>query len=252
MLSTRLGLTGILLVVFAVNYVETMAETQMQLWRDLGYEMAYAFHHLEGDLTFLGHDGTSSLAVYGYSISYFFLYPMLALGVAIILGRRPAISPYRIFVLATAFDYLISLPFFIFFPIPERWAFPASGAMLLSDRWTAELIQALRPFSGLDNCFPSFHVSLTVVIIGVTYLGGCPYRNLVLGLGTTIILSTFVLGIHWVPDMIAGLAVGILSTFLGVALDERLTRGAAVGARPAHTVTFRSGGGYRSEPGKFA
>jgi membrane-associated phospholipid phosphatase len=33
----------------------------------------------------------------------------------------------------------------------------------------------------------------------------------VLALGLMVILSTFVLGIHWMADMTAGLAAGVLS-----------------------------------------
>jgi membrane-associated phospholipid phosphatase len=38
----------------------------------------------------------------------------------------------------------------------------------------------------------------------------------VLALGLTVILSTFVLGVHWVPDMLAGVAVGVLSVTLAM------------------------------------
>ena len=126
---------------------------------------------------------------------------------------------YRILCLAIAADYLLSLGFFLFFPVPERWAFPDSGAMLLSDRWSSAFIDLLRPISGVDNCFPSTHVSFTVVIILVGYLFQVRMRHTMLAMGTTIILSTFVLGIHWLPDIVAGVAVA----FLSVALARRMT-----------------------------
>ena len=126
---------------------------------------------------------------------------------------------YRVLCLSIAADYLLSLGFFVFFPVPERWAFSDSGAMLLSDRWSSGLIELLRPISGLDNCFPSTHVSFTVVIILVGYLFRVRMRHTILALGTTIILSTFVLGIHWLPDIVAGVAVA----FLSVALARRMT-----------------------------
>jgi membrane-associated phospholipid phosphatase len=91
--------------------------------------------------------------------------------------------------------------------------------MLLSDRWSSGLIELLRPISGLDNCFPSTHVSFTVVIILVGYLFRVRLRHTILALGMTTILSTFVLGIHWLPDILAGVAVA----FLSVALARRMT-----------------------------
>jgi membrane-associated phospholipid phosphatase len=40
-------------------------------------------------------------------------------------------------------------------------------------------------------------------------------------LGATIALSTFVLGVHWVPDMIAGGAVGLASLLLAWRIVRR-------------------------------
>jgi membrane-associated phospholipid phosphatase len=223
LLRTRAGLTGLVFVVFLANYVETLAETVLQrrygAGAALGHQIADAFHGLEGRLSFESHDVTNLLAVYGYSAAYFFLLPALGLGLACVLWRRTAIDGYRILCLAIAGNYLVSLGFFLFFPVPERWAFPDSGAMLLSDRWSSSLIEVLRPISGLDNSFPSTHVSLTVVIVLVAYLARVRLRHTTLALGLTIILSTFVLGIHWIPDMLAGTAVGVLS----VAAARRLT-----------------------------
>ena len=102
----------------------------------------------------------------------------------------------------------------------ERWTNADSGAMLLSDRWSSKLIEYVRPVSGLDNCFPSSHVSLTVIIILACYLFQVRFRTPILALGLTIILSTLVLGIHWLPDVIAGAAVGLLSVAVAVKLDK--------------------------------
>ena len=223
LLYRRSGLTGLLIAVFAVNLVETMAEMALRrrygTGSDLGNRIAYAFRALEGNLSFESHDVTNWVAVYGFSVSYFFLLPILGLGLLAVLWRRKAVQAYRVLCLSIAADYLLSLGFFVFFPVPERWAFPDSGATLLSDRWSSGLIELLRPISGLDNCFPSTHVSFTVVIILIGYLFRVRLRHTMLALGTTTILSTFVLGIHWLPDILAGVAVA----FLSVALARRMT-----------------------------
>ena len=223
LLYRRTGLTGLLVAVFVLNFVETTVETAMHrhygIGSELGSRIAYAFRSLEGNLSFESHDVTNWVAVYGYSASYFFLLPILGLGLLGALWRRQLVHGYRILCLAIAADYLLSLGFFLFFPVPERWAFPDSGAMLLSDRWSSAFIDLLRPISGVDNCFPSTHVSFTVVIILVGYLFQVRMRHTMLAMGTTIILSTFVLGIHWLPDIVAGVAVA----FLSVALARRMT-----------------------------
>jgi membrane-associated phospholipid phosphatase len=174
----------------------------------LGARIADAFSTVEGHISFESHDLSNWAAVYGYSISYFFVLPVLGFGLGAALWRQREVHGYRLFCLAITADYLMSVVFFLLFPVPERWAYPDSGAMLLSDRWSSTLIDFLRPISALDNCFPSTHVSFTVIIVFVAHLCQIRLRHTMTMLGSTIVLSTFVLGIHWIPDIVAGLAVG--------------------------------------------
>ena len=215
-LARRHRLSLLLLTVIAsVNYIETAIETALReshgFGVDLGFDLARAAHWFEGETKVEGYGSAGMAVVYGYSFAYFFALVGLVLGVAWALARMPGRRPFRVFAVAVAADYLISLPFFLFFPVPERWAYPDSGAVLLSDLWAPELIDLFRPFSGLDNCFPSFHVSLTVVVVGLAFLYKLRFRWCALWTGLLIILSTSVLGIHWLTDIAAGLATGIIA-----------------------------------------
>jgi serine/threonine protein kinase/membrane-associated phospholipid phosphatase len=224
---TKLKWTGLLGVVFLVNYVQTAFETccKRESTVDLGFDVATALHQIERYFQFVNHDLTNPVAVYGYSVSYFFLLPVLALMVAAFSWRK-SVRAYRGFVLGITAAYAISLPFFLLFPVIERWAFPDSGAIMLSDLWTSGLIEAIRPISALDNSFPSFHTSSSIVISLTCFAYSLPLRWMTLFLSWTIILATIALGIHWVPDLIAGLAVGVLAVVLGVRIqDHRLISG---------------------------
>jgi len=239
LLNSRLGLTLLLGVAVLFNWAETALETWVSTRLDgvpeLRHQVAYAVHWFEGFYRFDYHDVTNALATYGYSSAYFFVWPLLFILVGFALVRREDISAFRIFSFAALIDYAISLPFFILFPVPERWAYSESGAMLLSDRWSSQLIELVRPLSALDNCFPSFHVSLTVVMIVLSFLYRLRLRRSIAALGVTIVLSTFVLGIHWLADIIAGLAVGTLSVVLALRLNDRVGR-PAVATRQPFTV----------------
>ncbi len=227
-MASRTGPTLLLAATFVINWLETWAESRIAEASDLvprlRLEIAAAMHRLEGMISFQGHDNTNPVAIYGYSISYFFVLPLLGLVVAVALARRPTLSPYRVLALAVAATYAVSLPFYLLFPVPERWAYPDSGAVLLSDLWTTRLIETIRPISGIDNCFPSFHTSLTVVLVAVAFRYRMRLKWCVAALGGTVVLATFVLGIHWLPDVAAGIAAGIL----GIAVALRFERGLAI------------------------
>ena len=235
--------TLLLAVVFLINYVQTSVDaalTPSGLGADAGYPIADAFRWFERYLSFELHDTTSPVAAYGYSASYFVIFPVLCLYVAWALARHRDPRAYQAVSLAVAIDYAISVPFFLFFPVPERWSSPMTEAMLLSDKVSDKLIEYMRPLSGLDNCFPSFHVSLTVLVVTACFLFRVPLRKAALAFGATIVLSTFVLGVHWIPDMIAGFAVGIASMLLAWRIVRRGRSPFATGPRP-WTLGLRPG-----------
>jgi membrane-associated phospholipid phosphatase len=209
--------TLLLAAVFLLNLVETRLDnwlTPASLGKDAGYPITEAFRWFEGYLSFASHDATSDVAAYGYSFSYFFGLPLLCGFVIWHLAQHKDPHAYRALSLAVAINYAVSLPFFIFFPVPERWSFFESEAMLLSDKWSDRLIEAIRPISGLDNSFPSNHVSLIVLAATASLIFAVPFRKCTIPLAATVVLSTFVLGEHWLPDMLAGLALGIASMLL--------------------------------------
>jgi len=215
--------------VFAANFLETWSETRIEEKflrdSDIGARFASAFQAFEGWTTTFEFSNTfqfdtfaSRVILYSSSAAYFFLFPMLAVCVAIALARRTNPIYLRCFAYAIALNYLISLPFYLVYPIPERWAFPESNAILLSDHISSRLIEAFRPISALDNCFPSSHVSVTVLLILAAYTFQMQLKHFVLAIGLAVILSTYILGIHWLPDIIAGVAAGIVSWFVVIAI----------------------------------
>jgi DNA-binding SARP family transcriptional activator/membrane-associated phospholipid phosphatase len=225
-LRSRAGLAALLAAVFAINWIETSLETRFDgrvpSTGVLRLELARAAHWFEGHATFAGHEMANRAVVLGYTSAYFFIFPLLLLGVGIALVRRRDIRPFRVISLAAVINYAVCLPFFLFFPVPERWWYADAGAILLSDLWSDRLIDAIRPISGLDNSFPSVHVSLTVLAVLASFVFHLRLRWTVLYLGVAVVLATLVLGIHWLADVIAGAAAGVLSLAIALRLDGRL------------------------------
>jgi membrane-associated phospholipid phosphatase len=86
--------------------------------------------------------------------------------------------------------------------------------VLLSDLWSTRLIEAIRPISGIDNCFPSFHTSGTIALVLVWYRLGLRYRHAIACLGAAVVISTILLGIHWIADIVAGTGLAVFSLWL--------------------------------------
>jgi len=223
LLNSKNGLGLLLVALFAFNYAETQLEEQFKGDSTYlqGFQTAQAFQEMEGGALFKSQHLAPLWSVAGFSFSYFLLLPILLFAIAASLWKTPSIRPFRIFTFSLINNYILSLPFFIFFPVPERWAYPDSGAILLSDLLSTQLIEWLRPISGLDNCFPSIHVSFSMLVILISYHYSLKYRHSVFCLGLSIILSTFALGIHWGPDMIFGLVTSVLSFTLALNIDQR-------------------------------
>src|SRR4029453_2451681 len=72
--------TLLLATVFLANYVQTSADaalTPRSLGAEAGYPIADAFQWFERYLSFEQHDTASAIASYGYSASYFVIFPVL-------------------------------------------------------------------------------------------------------------------------------------------------------------------------------
>ncbi len=126
-----------------------------------------------------------------------------------------------------ALNYLLELPFYLFFPVREVFHYyrndlGSSGVRLLLDDIGEVIMRAYRAMSGLDNCFPSFHTSLAVTLALVCWHAGRRrFAVVVTFLAIANVFSTVYLGIHWVSDVAGGIAVGVVSYWLARMLSRR-------------------------------
>jgi len=138
------------------------------------------------------------------------------------LGRRREALAVLI---AYMMNYVICLPFYLGVPVRECHAFEPGGRpflrLVLNDVHPA-IMDVLRPMSGLDNCFPSFHTSLAVTMALFALSSGRRMFGLVMSLmAVSIMASTLYLGVHWITDLAAGVVVGVGAYLLGRRLAGR-------------------------------
>lgn len=128
-------------------------------------------------------------------------------------------------------NYLLVLPCYLWLPVREVFHYyrhdVGNGAVrLLLDDIHPAVMQAYRAMSGLDNCFPSFHTSLAVTMALITWhLGNVRFAALITFFAVANVLSTLYLGIHWVTDVAAGLAVGLVAYGLALVFSRRWAEG---------------------------
>jgi membrane-associated phospholipid phosphatase len=63
---------------------------------------------------------------------------------------------------------------------------------------------------------------LTTVVVTLAFVERLRFRWASLWLGLLVVLSTAVLGIHWLTDIVAGFATGVLAVTIALRLDRRI------------------------------
>ncbi|WP_238162442.1 phosphatase PAP2 family protein [Cohnella sp. AR92] len=136
------------------------------------------------------------------------------------------------FCVALLLNYLIALPFFLFVPVDEAWSASPHIQFLMLDVFP-RFEQEYRHLSGLDNCVPSLHTSISVTMALLAARSGIRRWAVFAGINATIILfSIFYLGIHWLTDMTLGLGLAAISVAVGLkvgAWAERPAKARAAG-----------------------
>lgn len=124
-------------------------------------------------------------------------------------------------------NYVLVLPFYIFFPVRECHVFASPSGekfvRLALDDVHPAIMTILRPMSGIDNCFPSFHVSLAVTVaLFAIRSGRRAFAAVMTAMAVSVIVSTMYLGIHWITDVGAGIIVGVLAYLIGEWLGRKV------------------------------
>jgi membrane-associated phospholipid phosphatase len=107
------------------------------------------------------------------------------------------------------------IPFYTLFRVDEVWSVLGMPD-LLQRGWS----DATRLSIGA-NCFPSMHTSVAyaIILLGMRE-NSRAFRIMMIVYGSSIIFSTMYMAVHWVIDVVAGLALGHAAAWLA----DRVTR----------------------------
>jgi len=187
---------------FEVNIVDT----PLTDW--LGFDFTKNIIAIEGGAVNWFSQNWTPVLVYFFVFIYIGVYiftlwftPLFFL----IIGDRNAMKNLAYGFLAI---YLIALPFYLFFPVTNVYVYFNSSSALES------VLPSIEGFfystTTQNNCLPSLHTAMTVLIAYTVYLTGNKRYTYFTGVTMVlVIISVIYLSIHWITDVITGLLLSI-------------------------------------------
>ena len=120
-------------------------------------------------------------------------------------------ATFRRYSIAMLFNYVVLLPFYIFFPVTVTGFYADSGMtpLLYIDTNWGRMVTSIDP---LNNDFPSAHISLMVTALLILVYAGVDYRRyyyFVACASVAIAFAVLYLGVHWLADVFGGFALAI-------------------------------------------
>jgi len=182
-----------------------------------GWDYTSFIHSLEGDIVVeIQRWGNNVYLTYILAFMYFVVFTfLLYFSLTFFVFSNEGELTKKV-ALAYFLNYILVLPFYLFFPVTETWrayeflSTPEKIQGLLFN-FNTDILVVVTTFSSINNCFPSMHTSLSFTIALISLHS--KYRRYTIfcwGSALLIAFSTMYLGIHWVSDVVAGMILALL------------------------------------------
>nr|WP_240903676.1 phosphatase PAP2 family protein [Chengkuizengella sediminis] len=194
-----------------LNKIELTIEEKM----NLNYDFTSLFYGWEGNIiytiqNFFHNDILTNVVVYFYVV----VFTTLIFASFLVYLNEKDNKLFYTFCYAIMLNYGIAIPFYLFFPINEVWAHEPAGVQFLMLDVFPTFETEYRALSGLNNCFPSLHTSISVTLSLIALKSNnIRWKRIVLISAGIIIFSIFYLGIHWITDMIGGVLLALFASY---------------------------------------
>ncbi|MCD6461147.1 MAG: inositol phosphorylceramide synthase [Thermoplasmata archaeon] len=202
-----------------------------------------------GHIIFLQNYFGGGMFLHGISVFYLLFFIYLIVIVPLILMLWQDRETMRFFTYGMVLQYLVLIPAYLFFNVSVTSMYPPDTqvkALLYDNQMYLGLVHLV---DRLNDCFPSGHISVTLFITLVAYrkIGDRWLTVFSLLVFLLTAFSILYLGIHWVMDIIGGVALGLWA-YLFVEKDI-LTGPLDRFADKVNTLAGRLIGGSRISPG---
>ncbi|BBI32560.1 phosphatase PAP2 family protein [Cohnella abietis] len=206
-------------------------ELKLENWLNVPYDLTSTITGWEGTWpTWLQTTFQSNLLTALCAFFYLVMFQSAMIASVGIYTHHQKMKLYYAFCVAILINYFVAVPFYLFVPVNEVWSVHPQVKFLMLDVFPS-FEREYRSLSGLDNCFPSLHTSISVTVALIASKSGIRRWAVFTWINAAIIIfSIFYLGIHWFTDMIAGVALALFAASVGIkvgAWADRTSFGAA-------------------------
>jgi len=218
------------IAVLAIMYLNKF-ELQLENWINVPYDLTPVLTGWEGTwMVWLQTNLQSDLLTAICAVFYLILFQSALVASVGIYTYHQNMKLVYAFCIAILVNYLVAVPFYLFVPVNEVWFAHSQVRFLMLDVFP-RFEQEYRSLSGINNCFPSLHTSISITIALLASKSGIRRWAIFTWINAVVIIfSIFYMGIHWFTDMAAGTTLAIVAVTVGMKVGAWVERNS-----PVHT-----------------
>jgi membrane-associated phospholipid phosphatase len=186
----------------------------------VGIDFANNIQMIEGGAVYWFSQNQTLSLVYFFVFIYIVIYPFTLWFSPLYFLLTDDKKAMKSLVYGLLLIYSIALPFYLFFPVTNVYTFYGIESAL--ETAIPNIEQFFYSTTTYNNCFPSLHIAMTLLIAKSTSLTkNKKYTFFVYFCAISVILSVIYLAIHWITDVICG----VLLAFSVFYLQKRFIKG---------------------------
>ena len=186
----------------------------------VGIDFANNIQMIEGGVVYWFSQNWTLSLVYFFVLMYIVVYPFTLWFSTLYFLLTDNKKAMKSLAYGLLLIYSIALPFYLFFPVTNVYTFYGIESAL--EIVVPNVEQFLYSTTTYNNCFPSLHVAMTLLIAkSVSFTKNKKFTYFAYFCAISVILSVIYLAIHWITDVICGVALA----FSVIYLQKRFIKG---------------------------
>jgi len=204
-----------LLIIFSVVIIHLLEVNIIDSFTStiIGVDFAHNFYLIENEIVYWFSQNWLPTLVIFFVVMYIAVYPFTLWFSPLYFLISDDKKALKFLAYGLLIIYLISLPFYLFFPVSNVYTYFGIQSALES------VIPGINKFfystTTYNNCFPSLHIAMTLLIAkSVSLTNNKKYTYFVYFCTISVIISVVYLAIHWIIDIIGGIIIAFFAFYL--------------------------------------